>query len=66
MKLVATTLQGLEEILAKELKDLGASIIKVQKRAVEFEGDKRMMYRACYELRTAIRIIIFLLLILGW
>lgn len=57
MKLVATTLQGLEELLAKELRTLGASDISIQKRAVEFEGDKKLMYQACYELRTAIRII---------
>lgn len=57
MKLVATTIQGLEEILADELYALGAKNIYIQKRAVEFTGDKHLMYRACYELRTAIRVI---------
>ncbi len=58
MKLVATTIQGLEEVLAQELVDLGARQVFVQKRAVEFEGDKRLLYRACYELRTAIRVLL--------
>lgn len=57
MKLTATTSQGLEEILAAELEALGAQDIYIQKRAVEFSGDKKLMYRACYELRTAIRVL---------
>jgi len=57
MNLTATTIQGLEEILAGELEALGAADIRIQKRAVEFTGDKRIMYRACYECRTAIRIL---------
>ncbi len=57
MKLTATTSQGLEEILAKELGDLGAQDIAIQKRAVEFSGDQSLLYRACYELRTAIRVL---------
>lgn len=57
MKLTATTSQGLEEVLADELSALGARDIYVQKRAVEFTGDKKLMYRACYELRTAIRVL---------
>jgi putative N6-adenine-specific DNA methylase len=58
MKLVATTIQGLEEVLTEELIALGAKNVHVQKRAVEFEGDRRLLYRACYELRTAIRVLI--------
>ncbi|MFT5167369.1 MAG: putative N6-adenine-specific DNA methylase [Saprospiraceae bacterium] len=57
MKLTATTSQGLEEILADELVALGASNVFILKRAVEFTGDKKLLYRACYELRTAIRVL---------
>ncbi|MFK8105252.1 MAG: class I SAM-dependent RNA methyltransferase [Saprospiraceae bacterium] len=57
MNLLAKTLQGLEEVLAEELKALGAKRIKIFKRAVEFEGDKTLLYRANLELRTAIRIL---------
>ncbi len=57
MNLTATTIQGLEEILADELEAIGAKDIFVKKRAVEFTGDKRVMYRANYEVRTAIRIL---------
>ena len=37
---------GLEDILAKELKDLGTQLIKVLNRAVSFKGDKGFMYKA--------------------
>ncbi len=56
-KMVATTLYGLEEILAKELKDLGAQDIKAGVRNVSFVGDKGFMYKANIALRTAIRIL---------
>jgi len=51
------TLHGLEEILAAELEELGAQKVTVLRRAVSFEGDKKMMYRANLELRTALRIL---------
>ena len=57
MKLLAKTLQGLEEILADELADLGAKSIQILRRAVQFEGNLRMIYRANLECRTAIRIL---------
>lgn len=57
MLLIAKTLKGLEEVLAKELTDIGAQSIEVQHRAVAFEGDKAMMYRANMQLRTALRIL---------
>lgn len=57
MKLIAKTLAGLEEVLASELKALNAQKIQVLKRAVSFEGDKALMYRANLELRTALRIL---------
>ena len=58
MQLTATTLFGLEEVLANELKQLGATNIKPTKRAVEFEGDQKLLYRANFELRTAIRVLL--------
>lgn len=48
---------GLEQVLAEELAQLGAENINVLNRAVSFEGDKELMYRANYCLRTALRIL---------
>lgn len=56
-EMIAKTFQGLEEILAKELVDLGANVTEIGRRMVAFEGDKEMMYRANFNLRTAIRIL---------
>lgn len=57
MKLIAKTFQGLEEVLAQELTKLGAEDIKQGNRVVYFTGDKEIMYRANFELRTAVRIL---------
>lgn len=54
---LAKTLFGLEDVLAQELKELGATDIVPGARHVTFKGDKRLLYRANYELRTAIRIL---------
>ena len=56
-ELIAKTFQGLEEVLAKELTELGADDIQIGRRMVSFTGNKRMMYRANFHLRTAIRIL---------
>lgn len=56
-EMIAKTLQGLEEVLAKELTALGANDIEIGRRMVAFTGDKEMMYRANFCLRTAIRIL---------
>ena len=56
-ELIAKTFQGLEEILAQELTELGASNIEIGRRMVSFTGDKAMMYKANFCLRTAIRIL---------
>ena len=55
--MVATTMMGLEDILAEELRLLGAQHINVLNRAVEFVGDVGFMYKANLNLRTAIRIL---------
>lgn len=58
MKFVAKTLYGLEKVLAAELSELGASGIMAANRAVLFEGDKYLLYRANYSLRTALSILV--------
>lgn len=56
-ELIAKTFFGLEEVLAEELKTLGAIKIIKHNRAVSFYGDKELMYSANYRLRTALRIL---------
>ncbi len=56
--MVAKTLFGLEAVLAEELAFLGAGNIKVLNRAVSFSGDKGLMYRTNYCLRTALKILV--------
>ena len=56
-KMVAKTLFGFEELLAKELKQLGAQAVKIGVRHVSFVGDKGFMYKANLGLRTAIKIL---------
>ena len=55
--MIAKTFQGLEEVLAQELTALGANDVEIGRRMVSFSGDKEMMYRANFCLRTAIRIL---------
>ena len=55
--LVATTLEGLEPVLAKELATIGGNDIREVKRAVTFTGDKDLIYKAKLRLRTALRIL---------
>ena len=55
--LVAKTLPGFEQLLADELQALGAENINVLHRAVSFDADKALMYKANYCLRTALRIL---------
>ncbi|MBO5249249.1 MAG: RNA methyltransferase [Muribaculaceae bacterium] len=56
-EMVAKTFQGLEEVLAEELKALGAQNIQVGRRMVSFEGDKELLYKANLCCRTALRIL---------
>lgn len=57
VRYVAKTFQGLEGVLAEELRALGAEAVEEGCRMVSFTGDKRMMYRANFFLRTALRIL---------
>lgn len=56
-ELIAKTFQGLEPVLAAELTELGANNIQIGRRMVSFVGNKELMYRANFQLRTAIRIL---------
>ena len=56
-KMVAKTLFGMEELLAQELRQLGASDIELGTRMVSFKGDKGFMYKANLCCRTAIKIL---------
>jgi putative N6-adenine-specific DNA methylase len=56
-KMVAKTLFGFEELLAKELTQLGAQRVEQGVRVVTFEGDKGFMYKANLGLRTALKIL---------
>ncbi len=55
--LTAKTTAGLEEVLAAELKALGAKDVEPGKRVVFFRGDRELIYKANYLCRTALRIL---------
>ena len=55
--MVAKTLYGFEELLERELIQLGAMEVKKGVRNVSFVGDKGFMYKANLALRTAIKIL---------
>ena len=55
--MIAKTFQGLEGVLAEELTALGANNIQAGRRMVSFTGDKEMLYRANFALRTAVRVL---------
>lgn len=56
-ELIAKTFMGLEPVLAQELTQLGANNVQIGRRVVSFTGDQEMMYRANFQLHTAIRIL---------
>ena len=55
--IIAKTMFGLEEILAKELKEIGAQNIELLRRAVKYRGDNEILYKSNLHLRTAIKIL---------
>jgi putative N6-adenine-specific DNA methylase len=57
MEMIAKTLYGLEEILAKELIELGANDLQIGRRMVSFSGDKELLYKANFHCRTALKIL---------
>lgn len=56
-ELIAKTFMGLEQVLAQELTQLGANNVQIGRRVVTFTGNKEIMYRANFQLHTAIRIL---------
>ena len=56
-KMVATTLFGLETILAEELKQIKAQKVEIGNRCVLFYGDEKLMYLANLKLSTALKIL---------
>ncbi len=56
-QLVTKTAAGLEEVLAAEIKALGAKNVRVLHRAVLCEGNKELMYRINYTVRTALKVL---------
>ena len=56
-EMVAKTFKGLEEVLAEELRALGAVNVEPGRRMVSFEGDLAMLYRANICCRTALCIL---------
>ena len=56
-ELIAKTFMGLENVLAQELTQLGANNVRIGRRMVSFTRDTEMIYRANFQLHTAIRIL---------
>lgn len=56
-EMVAKTFQGLEGVLAEELRSLGAENVEAGTRMVSFEGTLETLYRANLCCRTALRIL---------
>ena len=56
-KIIAKTLAGLEEILAKEIEQLGGENIAIGNRMVSYLGDKQLLYKSNLWLRTALRVL---------
>lgn len=55
--MMAKTLFGFEPLLAKELRKLGAQKVKEGIRQVSFEGDTGFLYKANFNLRTALKVL---------
>ncbi|NMH26829.1 THUMP domain-containing class I SAM-dependent RNA methyltransferase [Flavobacterium silvaticum] len=55
--MIAKTFFGFEEILARELQQLGAQKVEPGVRMVSFIGDKGFMYKANIALRSALKIL---------
>ena len=54
---VVKTFQGLEEVLASEVRKLPVEDIEVLNRAVRFRGNLQTLYMANYRLRTALKVL---------
>jgi putative N6-adenine-specific DNA methylase len=58
MKFTAKTLYGLENVLARELGELGASDIEPVNRAVMFNGSKELLYKVNYCSRVSLSVLV--------
>jgi len=56
-RMLAKTFAGLEEVLANELRGIGADDVQILRRAVSFKGDNEILYKANFCVRTALRIL---------
>lgn len=56
-EMIAKTFQGLESVLAEELKHLEAEDIEIGRRMVAFKGDLKMLYKTNLCCRTALRVL---------
>ncbi|MCS6832816.1 MAG: THUMP domain-containing protein [Flammeovirgaceae bacterium] len=57
VRMIAKTYFGMEEILAEELRKIGAENVEAQHRSVSFWGNQSTLYRANLWSRTAIKIL---------
>lgn len=57
MKLIARTFAGLEELLEKEITEMGGQNVRTHKRAVSFAGDQRLMYKVNMFSRVALDVL---------
>ncbi len=57
-EIVAKTQFGLEEVLAAELKALGATDVELLTRAVRYRGDHALLYRSNLCLRSALKVLV--------
>ncbi len=58
MKIHIKTFFGLEELLAEEVTKLGGQHVQVHKRSVGCEGDLEFLYKANYNLRLALKVLV--------
>ncbi len=56
-QLITKTVAGLEEVLAAEIRALGAKNVRIMHRAVICEGNKEMMYKLNYRVRTGLKVL---------
>jgi putative N6-adenine-specific DNA methylase len=57
MDFTVKTFAGLEDVLARELKEIGARDIEIINRGVTFRGGAEDLYKSNYMLRTALRVL---------
>ncbi len=56
-KIIVKTLSGLEEVLANELREIGAEEVEVSRRAVLCKGDLETIYKINMRCRTALKVL---------